>query len=72
MKYRLLSEISSHIESMQGAAALAQSKIWELLHCHPDAVDSGAHHDLANVAENLAAVGRQAVSHIEIVRSCQG
>lgn len=64
-----LSEILSCIESSRGAAALAENKLWQILHTKSENISSHEAHDLAVIAGNLSATGLQFRAHLEILRS---
>jgi hypothetical protein len=72
LKHALITEISSNLQTCQGAAAVAERQIWSLLHCHPETFSPSDHHDLANIAENLAAKQRQLTSYMLVMESYRG
>lgn len=60
-------EISNLIETSKGATALAEQKLWNLVHCHPEKIAMDAHHDLAVVAGCLSAIGRQYEAFLQMM-----
>ena len=64
----ILSEVLSYIESSKGAAALAESKLWNLVHTKSESLPNGGAHDLAVVAGNLSATGLQMKAHLKVVQ----
>jgi len=68
----ILADILLHIESSKGAAALAESKLWDLVHTKSESLPTNGAHDLAIVAGNLSATGLQMRSHLEVVQSFIG